>query len=114
MRTLVSRTKCFIRRRSLRLLGLAVRDRDLLHHDVGLGLVARARLDARDLADQRDRFAQAEDGVTPGEVLRRSFRDEELRSVRARPRVRHREQPWLVELQLGRELVLEAVTRVAG
>src|SRR5262245_47456600 len=91
-RTLVSRTKCFIRARLLRLLDLAVRDRHLLHDDVGLGLVARTALHAGDLGDQRERIAQAEDGVPPRQVLRRPFGDEELRPVRSGPLVRHRQQ----------------------
>ena len=50
MRTFVSRTKCFMRTRSLAalgLLGLAARDRHLLHDDVGLRFVARAALRRR-------------------------------------------------------------------
>src|SRR4051812_37575771 len=117
-RTFVSKTKCFMRARSLGrlfgLLGFAARDRHLLDDDVALRFVARTTLDAGHLGDQRGGLAQAEDGVAARQVLGRPLGDEELRTIRPRSGVRHREQARLVELQLGRELVLEAITGVAG
>src|SRR6187551_2539069 len=91
MRTFVSTTKCFMRNRSLRLLGFAARDRHLLHDDVGLRFVARAALHAGDLGDQRSRIAQAEDGVATGQVLGRPLGDEELRAVGGGSGVGHRQ-----------------------
>src|SRR4051794_37231495 len=141
MRTFVSRTKCFICRRgtsgaarplvprspgslragkatlrspALLLRLLAAGNGDLLDHDVGDRLVARAPLDAGDLGDQRERIALAEDGVPAGEVLGRPLGDEELRAVGGGTGVGHGQESRLVELEIRRELVLETVARIAG
>ena len=96
-------------------LRLAARDGDLLHDDVLTGLSRGPRSTPVILRDQRQRLAQAEDGVAAVEVLGRPLGDEELRAVRvAGPALAMASSAGLVELQVGRELVLELVARVAG
>src|SRR5215471_3685375 len=52
---------------------------------------------------------RAEHGVLAVEPRRRAVRDEELAAVRARPRVRHREDAGSVMLEPADELVAELV-----
>src|SRR5215210_2185746 len=51
----------------------------------------------------------SEDGVASVQPRRRHAGDEELRTARARPRVRHREDARLVVLEVRVELVPDAV-----
>src|SRR5687768_7158326 len=94
---------------------LTLLDLDPLEHDVLDGTIPRRRLDRRDLLDDVHALGHlAEDRVLVVQPRRRLHRDEELRPVRVRPRVRHRQQARLVELRPpGGALVLEAVAGTA-
>jgi hypothetical protein len=92
---------------------LTPEDLDLLENDVRLRAIVRGR-HARDPSDEiRPRDDHAEDGVTVVEMRRRALGDEELRAVRARARVRHRQDARPRVPQLRMELVLELVARPA-
>src|SRR4029453_3694312 len=56
----------------------------------------------------------AEDRVSAVEMRRRANSDEELRTVGARTGVRHGQQVWLVEDQVGMELVAKLAARTTG
>src|SRR5690606_12622764 len=91
--------------------------RDGLDDDGVLGAVHRARGDRGDGVDDVAAGLVghlAEDGVRVVQPRRRADGDEELRAVRARAGVGHRQQVGPVELQLGVELVLELVAGAAG
>ena len=66
------------------------------------GLSRGPRSTLVNFGDERQRVALAEDGVAAVEVGRRPLGDEELRAVRPRPGVGHRQERGLVEGQVGR------------
>src|SRR4029077_6189269 len=85
---------------------------DGVDRDVFDGAVVASRLGDGDLvhdgAAVRVRYL-AEDLVFAVERRGRHHRDKELRAVRARAGVGHREQIWAIEDQLGMELVAELI-----
>src|SRR5687767_857377 len=95
--------------------GRVAAEADLLDDDVDPRAVALAPVDAGDLGDDvLPGDEPPEYGVPLVEPRRRLLGDEELRAVRVRPRVRHREDAGSVVAELGVDLVVELVAGAAG
>src|ERR1051326_2042778 len=62
---------------------------------------------ARNLVDYFHGLALSEDRVLAVQVWRRRLGNKELRTVRIRSGISHRQTSWPVEFQVRRELVLE-------
>src|ERR1700691_3280708 len=59
-------------------------------------------------------LALAEDGGLAIQILHRNFRDEKLRTVGIRSRIRVSEAARLIEFEIGTHIVLELVSRIAS
>src|SRR6185369_12322935 len=92
---------------------LALREGDLVDRDRRLGLIVGAFGHVLDLLDQVSLLAQAEDRVLVVEPVGRTFGDEELAAIGARPRVRHGERTGL-HREAVVDLVAEPIARAAA